>query len=100
MSIVQHRLVVGRTEQDSVDVEFFPLGLLTWNILNDTCVHLNDNQAIKTKTPTNIETTTKIMHLHRWNPLNDNQSMFVMTSRMSFSSTRFFMQQMASFFAI
>ena len=46
------RLVVGRTEQDSVDVEFFPLGLHTWNILNDTCVHLNDNQAILIKTNT------------------------------------------------
>ena len=49
--------MVGRTEQDSVDVEFFPLGLHTWNILNDTCVHLNDNQAIKTMTKTT----------HTWN---------------------------------
>ena len=39
------RAVVGRTEQEAFDEEFLPLGLMTWNVLNDTCVDLNDNQA-------------------------------------------------------
>ena len=39
------RVVVGRTEQEAFDEEFLPLGLMTWNVLNDTCVDLNDNQA-------------------------------------------------------
>ena len=38
-------MVVGRTEQEAFDEEFLPLGLMTWNVLNDTCVDLNDNQA-------------------------------------------------------
>ena len=36
---------MGRTEQEAFDEEFLPLGLMTWNVLNDTCVDLNDNQA-------------------------------------------------------
>ena len=36
---------MGRTEQEAFDEEFLPLGLMTWNVLNNTCVDLNDNQA-------------------------------------------------------
>lgn len=45
VAISKNRTVIGQTQQDSIDTEFFPLGLHKWNILNDTCVDLNSNEA-------------------------------------------------------
>ena len=34
-------VVLGRTEQESADAEFLPLGRLSWNIINDSCIALD-----------------------------------------------------------
>ena len=57
------RVVVGRTEQEAFDEEFLPLGLMTWNVLNDTCVDLNDNQANIVMSSTSSDIATFLLDL-------------------------------------